>query len=203
MIVLASASPRRKELLSLIVPSFDVLPADIDETPLKDEAAEAYVLRMAKEKAMASLERYKQANNTVVQKTVFIASDTSVVVEGEILGKPQDLAEAKTMLRKISGRSHQVMTSICLCDQNLDQLVTENIVTQVSFRSMSDVEIEQYWRTGEPVDKAGSYAIQGLGALFVTHMSGSYSAVVGLPLYETSQLLTQFGIQSLEEMCHE
>ena len=203
MIVLASASPRRKELLSLIVPSFDVLPADIDETPLKDEAAEAYVLRMAKEKAMASLERYKQANNTVVQKTVFIASDTSVVVEGEILGKPQDLAEAKTMLRKLSGRSHQVMTSICLCDQNLDQLVTENIVTQVSFRSMSDVEIEQYWRTGEPVDKAGSYAIQGLGALFVTHMSGSYSAVVGLPLYETSQLLTQFGIQSLEEMCHE
>ncbi len=203
MIVLASASPRRKELLSLIVPSFDVLPADIDETPLKDEAAEAYVLRMAKEKAMASLERYKQANNTVVQKTVFIASDTSVVVEGEILGKPQDLAEAKTMLRKLSGRSHQVMTSICLCDQNLDQLVTENIVTQVSFRSISDVEIEQYWRTGEPVDKAGSYAIQGLGALFVTHMSGSYSAVVGLPLYETSQLLTQFGIQSLEEMCHE
>lgn len=203
MIVLASASPRRKELLSLIVPSFDVLPADIDETPLKDEAAEAYVLRMAKEKAMASLERYKQANNTVVQKTVFIASDTSVVVEGKILGKPQDLAEAKTMLRKLSGRSHQVMTSICLCDQNLDQLVTENIVTQVSFRSISDVEIEQYWRTGEPVDKAGSYAIQGLGALFVTHMSGSYSAVVGLPLYETSQLLTQFGIQSLEEMCHE
>ncbi len=203
MIVLASASPRRKELLSLIVPSFDVLPADIDETPIKDEAAEAYVLRMAKEKAMASLERYKQANNTVVQKTVFIASDTSVVVEGEILGKPQDLAEAKTMLRKLSGRSHQVMTSICLCDQNLDQLVTENIVTQVSFRSISDVEIEQYWRTGEPVDKAGSYAIQGLGALFVTHMSGSYSAVVGLPLYETSQLLTQFGIQSLEEMCHE
>ncbi|MGR0279550.1 Maf family protein [Marinomonas dokdonensis] len=202
MIVLASASPRRKELLSLIVPSFDVLPADIDETPIKGEAAEAYVLRMAKEKARASLERYKQTNG-VAQKTVFIASDTSVVIEGEILGKPQDLAEAKIMLRKLSGRSHQVMTSVCLCDQNLDQLVAENIVTQVSFRSISDVEIEQYWRSGEPVDKAGSYAIQGLGALFVTHMSGSYSAVVGLPLYETSQLLTQFGIQSLEEMCHE
>ncbi|MEO9654772.1 Maf family protein [Marinomonas sp.] len=202
MIVLASASPRRKELLSLIVPSFDVLPADIDETPLKDETAETYVIRMAKEKAKASLGRYKQARPSI-QKTVFIASDTSVVIDGEILGKPQDIAEAKVMLRKLSGRSHQVMTSICLCDQNLDQLVAENIVTQVSFRSISDVEIEQYWRTGEPVDKAGSYAIQGLGSLFVTHMSGSYSAVVGLPLYETSQLLTQFGIQSLEEMCRE
>lgn len=202
MIVLASASPRRKELLSLLVPSFQVRPADIDETPMAAEAPADYVLRMARQKAQACAQQYRQQHPEQT-RAVLIASDTAVVVDGEILGKPNDFDDAKRMLRKLSGQQHQVMTSLCLSDLQLDQQVLQNIVTEVTFREISDLEIAMYWRSGEPQDKAGAYAIQGLGALFVSHMSGSYSAVVGLPLYETAQLLNQFGIQPLEEISHE
>jgi septum formation protein len=202
MLVLASASPRRKELLSLLVKEFDILPADIDETPYYQEKAEDYVIRMALEKATSAADIYKQQSNVIID-TLFIASDTSVVVDGGILGKPTSLDDSKKMLRLLSGRTHQVITSLCLCNLNHDHVATKCVVSDVLFRNISDVEIAQYWKTGEPQDKAGSYGIQGLGSIFVQSISGSYSAVVGLPLFETAQLLAQFGIHSLEDMSHE
>lgn len=202
MLVLASASPRRKELLSILVKDFEVLPADIDETPNHQEKAEDYVVRMAVEKAKAASLKYKQqcSSNT---SAVFLASDTSVVVDGCILGKPTSLEDSRYMLRLLSGRSHQVITSLCLCNLEHEHVATQCVISDVLFREISDVEIDQYWKTNEPQDKAGSYGIQGLGSVFVRSVSGSYSAVVGLPLYETSQLLAQFGIHPLEEMSHE
>lgn len=202
MLVLASASPRRKELLSLLVNEFEVLPADIDETPFHHEKAEEYVVRMAVEKAKAASLKYKNKTDYSA-RAIFLASDTSVVVDGQILGKPTSLEDSRSMLRRLSGRSHQVITSLCLCDLEQNHIATQCVTSNVTFREISDVEIDQYWRSKEPQDKAGSYGIQGLGAIFVLTMSGSYSAVVGLPLYETAQLLTQFGIHSLEEMSHE
>ncbi|PJE54429.1 Maf family protein [Marinomonas sp. BSi20584] len=202
MLVLASASPRRKELLSLLVKEFEVLPADIDETPNHQEKAEEYVVRMAIEKAKAASLTYQQQAD-VNTSAIFIASDTSVVVDGCILGKPASLEDSRSMLRLLSGRSHQVITSLCLCNLEHEHVATKCVTSDVLFREISDVEIDQYWKTNEPKDKAGSYGIQGLGSVFVRSISGSYSAVVGLPLYETAQLLTQFGIHSLEEMSHE
>ena len=202
MLVLASASPRRKELLGQLVRQFDICPADIDETPYQDESASDYVLRMAHEKALAATSKIQQ-NAPSVAPFVVLASDTSVVIDGAILGKPNNFEESKAMLRMLSGREHQVMTSVCLYDPRREHLQLTNVISDVSFRAISDLEIAQYWRSGEPQDKAGSYAIQGLGAVFVRSVSGSYSAVVGLPLYETSQLLALFGIHSLEEMSHE
>ncbi|MDP5056400.1 MAG: Maf family nucleotide pyrophosphatase [Marinomonas hwangdonensis] len=203
MLVLASASPRRKSLLNLLVKEFLVLPADIDETPRVGEQAEAYVVRMALEKARASIAKYSHQADDQSADAVFIASDTSVVVDGDVLGKPASFEDAHVMLRRLSGRSHQVITSLCVSNFKQDHVVTECVTTDVLFREISDIEIRQYWQTTEPVDKAGAYAIQGLGGVFVRHLSGSYSAVVGLPLYETAQLLAQFGVHSLEEMSYE
>lgn len=202
MLVLASASPRRKELLSLLVKEFEVLPADIDETPMYQENAEDYVVRMAIEKASAAALKYRQQADFDMS-AIFIASDTSVVIDGRILGKPASLEDSLSMLRLLSGRSHKVITSLCFSNLQHEHIATKLVVSDVLFREISNVEIEQYWKTGEPQDKAGSYAVQGLGAVFVRSISGSYSAVVGLPLYETAQLLAQFGIHSLEEMSHE
>lgn len=202
MLVLASASPRRKELLGQLVRHFEICPADIDETPYQNENASDYVIRMAHEKALAASEKLRQGKASG-EPLIVLASDTSVVVDGVILGKPSDFESSKNMLRLLSDRDHQVMTSVCLYDAQREHLQLTNVISDVSFRSISDLEIAQYWRSGEPQDKAGSYAIQGLGAVFVRSVSGSYSAVVGLPLYETSQLLALFGIHSLEEMSHE
>lgn len=202
MLVLASASPRRKELLAQLVKRFEVCPADIDEAPYENEGAVDYVLRMAREKAQAAAEKLKAKRNEI-ENVVILASDTSVVVDGVILGKPSCFEDSKRMLRLLSGRDHQVMTSICLYDLHREHVQLTNVTSNVSFRALSDVEIAQYWQSGEPQDKAGSYAIQGLGAVFVRSVSGSYSAVVGLPLYETSQLLALFGIHALEEMSGE
>ncbi|WCN13091.1 septum formation inhibitor Maf [Marinomonas mediterranea] len=194
MIILASASPRRKELLGTFVGSFDVMPADIDETPLALELPKEYVARVAKEKAFSIADKLNIDSNAII-----IASDTSVVIDGEILGKPDDIDESKRMLRLLANRSHDVMTSLCICDSRLQRVVTDVVTTNVEFRNISDVEIELYWRTGEPIDKAGSYAIQGIGASFVKSMSGSYSAVVGLPLFETAKRLNEFGVQIFQE----
>lgn len=199
MLVLASASPRRKELLGHLVREFQVCPADIDETPYTNESPEEYVLRMAKEKALA-VSTMLLTQNDSPSRSLVLASDTSVVVDDQILGKPENLDDALIMLRKLSGRTHQVMTSLCLYDAYRNHMQQTNVISNVTFREISDVEIRQYWQSGEPVDKAGSYAIQGLGSVFVKALSGSYSAVVGLPLYETAQMLALFGIHSLEEM---
>ena len=197
MIILASASPRRRELLANLVSSFEVRPADIDETPFPMEPPEEYVIRMAREKAEAITAQ------GVDHRDVIIASDTSVVIDGQILGKPESFAHAKTMLRSLSGKTHQVMTSLCVCNGGLNRVATCNVVSDVSFREISDLEIEHYWRTGEPCDKAGSYAIQGVGGMFVKHMMGSFSAVVGLPIYEVSQFLSEFGVSPLKENIRE
>jgi septum formation protein len=182
-LILASASPRRTELLTSIGVSFDVQPADIDETPGPDETAYEYVDRLAREKAEAvALSNPHQ---------LVMGSDTSVVLEGEILGKPATQAEARSMLARLSGNTHQVMTAVALVEKGRCQSVVS--VTNVTFRQLETDEIDAYVGTGEPMDKAGGYGIQGLGGIFVTDLQGSYSAVVGLPLQETAALLAQAG----------
>ncbi|WP_067100300.1 Maf family protein [Marinomonas atlantica] len=198
MIILASSSPRRKELLSHLVNDFQIIPADIDETPYALEKPEEYVLRMAREKAEAVANQYELSHRAIV-----IASDTSVVLGGTILGKPADFEHAKSMLRALSGQKHQVMTSLCVCNSGLNRVATCNVISDVEFREISDLEIEHYWNTGEPADKAGAYAIQGLAGMFVKHISGSFSAVVGLPVYEVTQLLAEFGVSPLKEKTRE
>ena len=203
MILLASASPRRKSLLGQLVKEFDILPADIDETPLLNEKAEDYVKRMALEKAKAASLLSCQSALPAPNRAIIIGSDTSVVLDGIILGKPESFEQALSMLRLLSGKTHQVMTSVCLYDTRHEHIVVKNVVTEVSFRRISDLEIKQYWQSGEPQDKAGSYGIQGLGSVFVEQISGSYSAVVGLPMFETAQLLQEVGIMPLQEISGE
>ncbi len=184
-LILASSSPRRQELLTQIGVPFSVQVPAIDETPLVGEAPPAYVQRMAEEKARAVLAQ--QAGDVCV-----LAADTSVIVDELILGKPADAADAKAMLRRLSGREHQVLSAIAVADQS--RLNSHVVSCKVAFRTLTDAEIDAYWLTGEPRDKAGSYAIQGLGAVFVQAIHGSYSAVVGLPLAETAALLGEFAI---------
>lgn len=182
-IVLASASPRRAELLTQIGVSFRACPADIDETPGAGEAPAHYVERLAREKALAIL--VSEPDATV------IGSDTSVVLGGRILGKPVGPEEAKDMLQRLSGNTHQVMTAVAVASATACK--SRISVTEVRFRQLSDAEIEAYVSTGEPMDKAGGYGIQGRGGIFVEELRGSYSAVVGLPLQETAELLAGAG----------
>lgn len=184
-LILASSSPRRQELLTQIGVSFSVQVPAIDETPLVGEAPPAYVQRMAEEKALAVLAQQKG-------DVCVLAADTSVIVDELILGKPADAADAKAMLLRLSGREHQVLSAIAVADQS--RLNSHVVSCKVAFRTLTDAEIDAYWHTGEPRDKAGSYAIQGLGAVFVQAIHGSYSAVVGLPLAETAALLGEFAI---------
>lgn len=197
-LILASASPRRSELLTQIGVKFLVKPVNIDETPLLEEHASDYVVRMAKEKALACYE-IENANQAVA----ILGSDTSVIVDGDILGKPADFYEARDMLMRLSGREHQVMTSVCLVvpDASLSEakgrepeICTQLVTTSVKFKELSEEQILAYWQSGEPCDKAGAYAIQGFGAVFVEAIQGSYSAVVGLPLAEVSEMLSSAGI---------
>ena len=187
MLYLASGSPRRRELLGQIGVPFSTLPTVIDETPLPNEAAAAYVQRLACAKAQAGL-----ASLAVPGTAVVLGADTSVVLGGRILGKPESRAEALSMLAALSGQTHEVLTAVALA--NSQRCEVRVVSSQVSFRTLSTAEIEAYWASGEPQDKAGSYAIQGLGAVFVADLHGSFSAVVGLPLCETAALLADFGI---------
>lgn len=182
-IVLASASPRRAELLKQIGLSFEVRPADIDETPGAGESALHYVERLAREKALAV--RVEESDSIV------IGSDTSVVLGGRILGKPRDHEDAAYMLRQLAGTTHQVMTAVAVASSKACE--SRVAVTDVCFRELSDDEIDAYVASGEPMDKAGGYGIQGRGGIFVEELRGSYSAVVGLPLQETAELLAGAG----------
>lgn len=183
-LVLASASPRRRELLAILGVQYRVAPADIDETPLPDEAASRYVQRMALQKAQAGLRESGPA-------AVVLGADTTVVVDGRILGKPLDRADALRMLAVLSGRAHQVYSAVAVCGAGGCHEALSS--TEVTFREVSAAEAAAYWETGEPADKAGAYGIQGLGSVFVSRISGSYTGVVGLPLFETAQLLTSAG----------
>ncbi|HSC85094.1 MAG TPA: Maf family protein [Pseudomonas sp.] len=184
---LASGSPRRRELLAQIAVPFVTLIASIDETALPDEPAHGYVERLALEKARAGLAALGASADAVV-----LGADTAVVLEGRILGKPQDRAEALTTLAALSGREHQVLTAVALVAPGREAV--QVVSSRVFFRPLAAGEAEAYWASGEPQDKAGSYGIQGLAAVFVSRIEGSYSAVVGLPLCETAQMLHEFGI---------
>ncbi|UVE18549.1 Maf-like protein [Pseudomonas sp. LS44] len=187
MLYLASGSPRRRELLAQIGVPFVALSVDIDESHCPGESPESYVERLARAKAAAGLAGVPASTAAVV-----LGADTAVVLDGQILGKPRDRAEALATLQALSGREHLVLTAVALIDaQRCEARV---VSSRVHFRSLNASEIEQYWATGEPQDKAGSYGIQGLAAVFVSALHGSYSAVVGLPLCETAELLAEFGI---------
>ena len=184
-LILASASPRRKQLLAQIGIDCLVHAMDIDETPLANEHPLAYVQRMAAEKSAAGLAR-------LASPLPILAADTSVVLGDVILGKPDNADHAAAMLRQLSGRSHQVYTAISLRGaQQHGQAVS---ITEVCFRELSEQEIHAYCQTDEPHDKAGSYALQGKASVFVKSLSGSVSGVIGLPLFETAQLLSAQGI---------
>lgn len=184
---LASGSPRRRELLTQIGVSFTAISADIDETPLAHESPSDYVERLARGKAAAG-------RDVVASEVPFcvLGADTAVVLNGKILGKPVDEADACAMLKMLSGNEHEVLTAIALLDgERCESRVVRSVVR---FRPIGSDEASAYWASGEPRDKAGGYGIQGLGAVFVAALNGSYSAVVGLPLCETAQLLGHFGI---------
>jgi len=184
---LASASPRRRELLTQIGVPFSLLSVSIDETPHAAESPDAYVQRLAREKALAGLSLVDDASACVM------GADTTVVLDQRILGKPADKADALATLQALSGREHQVMTAVALASKSACEV--RLVTSRVRFRSISVDEAEAYWACGEPQDKAGSYAIQGWGAVFVSALEGSYSAVVGLPLCETAQLLDVYGLR--------
>ena len=201
-LVLASGSPRRKELLSQLGYEFSVLVTDVEECKHAEETAEEYVKRLSLDKALAALsllqvnaseeQHVVPGSDTVVPSldAVVLGSDTVVVSQGQVLEKPADLADSKRMLTQLANERHQVMTAVSVV--SAEKQKTEIIITDVWFKPLSEKEIEQYWQTGEPCDKAGSYGIQGLGGRFVTRIEGSYYAVVGLPLFETDQLLQEF-----------
>jgi len=194
-IYLASNSLRRRELLAQIGVRFGVIAVDLHEQPLPGEAPEDYVLRVALEKAVAGRALIGSAYPAPV-----LAADTAVVIEERILGKPKDRADAAAMMRLLSGRTHRVLSAVCLVNDRQRQALS---VSEVSFRAVSARETQAYWATGEPADKAGGYGIQGRGALFVRELRGSYSGVVGLPLYETAQLLSAAGIRPLSPPAEE
>lgn len=190
---LASGSPRRRELLTQIGVPFITLSASIDETPLPAEAASGYVERLALEKARAGLASLERTDAAVV-----LGADTAVVVDGRILGKPVDRADALAMLDALSGREHEVLTAVALVSVARED--AHVVTSRVRMRALAPGEAQAYWETGEPQDKAGSYAIQGLAGVFVTQLEGSYSAVVGLPLCETAQMLDAFGISCWQSL---
>jgi septum formation protein len=186
-IILASASPRRQELLKQIKIHYQVQLAEIDESPKLNELPADYVLRLAIEKATACKAKFNP-------KLPILAADTSVIFNGKILGKPEDESNAKTMLRELSGNTHQVFTAIALLGRELQSALC---VTEVSFKVLSEAQIYAYWQSGEPIDKAGGYAIQGVASAFIERINGSFSGVMGLPLFETAQLLALEGIEVL------
>ncbi len=196
-IILASASPRRKELLAQINVTVLIHPVDLDETPLPNEQPLAYVQRIASEKSALCAATLNTKSAAILNSDLpVLAADTAVVIDNRILGKPKDQKDGITMLSLLSGRTHQVYTALSLRGTQHWQAVS---ITDVTFRNLTEVEILAYWNTGEPSDKAGGYAIQGQASLFVASINGSYSGVMGLPLFETAELLAKQGIHLLYE----
>jgi septum formation protein len=199
-IYLASKSPRRRELLRQIGVEFELLllrdqaprGPEVNEEVLPGENAEEYVVRVTREKAEYS------ANIMMLRRLPIrpiLAADTTVVIDGRILGKPAGEAEAMDMLRALSGRTHQVLTSVAIHhDENINQLTQ---ISDVTFSKLDDDTIRAYCATGEPYDKAGGYGVQGIAAVFIERIAGSYTGIVGLPLHETAQLLNQAGFRTL------
>lgn len=187
-IILASSSPRRRELLAQLGVRYEAVAVAVDETPQPGEPPESYVARVAAEKSRAGLE-------VSGGRWPVLAADTEVVLDGEVLGKPRDPAHASALLTRLSGRTHRVLSAVSLRhgDRHWEALNS----SAVSLRTLGRDEIEAYWASGEPCDKAGAYAIQGRGAMFIRRLEGSYSGVMGLPLFETASLLAHAGITPL------
>ena len=179
---LASQSPRRRELLTQVGVVFDVLDVSVDESPSPGELPCDYVRRVAREKAGAGLIQVAGVAHALV-----LGADTEVVLDGQIFGKPVDTDDAARMLRILSGRTHEVISSVALISAGRE--LESTVITTVRFANLDDAEIAAYIATGEPFGKAGAYAIQGRAAAFVAHLSGSYSGVMGLPVHETLQML--------------
>jgi septum formation protein len=185
-VYLASGSPRRRELLLQIGVPFRVVGAAVDEAVGSGEAPAAYVARLAAAKADLGWERNRDAIGPV------LAADTSVVLDAQILGKPAHREDAEAMLRQLSGRTHEVLTAVAL--RTVNGLRSRISRSEVTFRRIAAAEARAYWETGEPCDKAGAYAIQGRAAVFIAELRGSYSGVMGLPLFETAELLSEAGL---------
>jgi len=189
---LASLSPRRHQLLAQLGVDFATISLEVDEACLEHESVEKYVIRLALEKARAG---YLSTSRRV--DVPVLAADTTVFVAGDVFGKPRDQQHALAMLEQLSGRVHQVYTAVALVSddsQCSDNEQSSLCVTNVSFREITQDERLAYWQSGEPQGKAGGYAVQGLGAMFVERIEGSYSGVMGLPLFETANLLKRFGV---------
>jgi septum formation protein len=189
MLHLASRSPRRAELLALLGLDFGVIDLDIPERQGADEAAADYVRRVAREKAGAGLLQV-----VAVPDAVVLGADTEVILDGKVFGKPADAAAAAAMLRRLSGRAHEVITAVSLVSAAREAQAVS--VSEVTFGAMSDADIASYLACGEWQGKAGAYAIQGRAQAHIAHLSGSYSGVMGLPLFETAGLLRQFGLSA-------
>lgn len=187
MLYLASQSPRRRELLAQIGVSFDIVDVDVPEVPRADETPHAYVSRVARDKARAGRGALARAEDATV-----LGADTEVVLDGEVFGKPRDAADAAAMLHRLSGREHAVISVVWLVDARGER--TAECVSRVRFAQLDEANIAAYVATGECFGKAGAYAIQGRGATLVEHLDGSYSGVMGLPLFETARLLREAGI---------
>jgi len=188
---LASASPRRREILDQLGLEYQLLPQDIDESRLAGESPGDYVCRLAIAKAEAALATVPTSGHCAC-----LGSDTTVVCGNEIFEKPRDEADARRILQCLSGRSHDVLTAVALVSADHSDVRLSR--SRVTFRALSEDEISAYWFTGEPADKAGAYGIQGLGAMFIKEIKGSYSSIMGLPVLETVELLSAVGITALE-----
>lgn len=187
-LILASSSPRRADLLRQLGLSFSVIVPSVDETLKRSESSHDFVERLAKEKNT-------EIQNRLDSNKLVLSADTVVVYQNRILGKPKSKAEGLSMLKLLSEQMHTVVTGVALTTKTQEKFFF--VETKVKFRRLSDHEIHSYWMTGEPKDKAGAYGIQGLGALFVSRIEGSYSNVVGLPLMETGEILKQLGVDCL------
>lgn len=187
-LVLASGSPRRRELLAQIGIKFGVEQPDVDESLLTGEEADGYVLRLSRLKAKAVAERTRS-------NPVIVAADTTVELAGNILGKPESKEDGMAMLSALSGQVHRVFTGVTIRKSSVERSIC--VCSSVRFRQLSAAEMDYYWETGEPADKAGGYGLQGIGAAFVEAIDGSYTNVIGLPLSETIVLLRSFGIECM------
>ncbi len=194
-LILASQSPRRKYLLEQAGLTFSIIPSDFDESSVTMSDPDSYVRTLAEAKAVDISQKHPDS--------WVLGADTIVLIDNKILGKPGSENEARDMLKRLSGKIHQVLTGYCICCKNKDTLFSETVKTKVHFKSLSNAEIEWYIQTGEPLDKAGAYAIQGIGTFLVKRINGSYTNVVGLPVCEVLEFLIKEGIMRINFKSHE
>ena len=189
-IILASASPRRKELLKLIGLTFEVIPSDVEENIENESFSPELIENLAAEKAADIAKK-------IIYPAIIIGSDTVVLIDNKVLGKPKDKKDAFNMLKMLSGNTHQVISAIAVIDTETGKVFKDSVVSDVTFKQLSDEEINAYIETGEPMDKAGAYAIQGFAGMFVKSINGCYSNIVGISVFKLAEMLKEFGVELL------